>query len=58
MQKHSVAPFFDFGVQQMRSMLTAKWTKAFVEGYFISKSKVKRDLLVVLINYFKNVHSQ
>ena len=39
--------FFDFGVQQMLKILIEKWTKAFSEGYVISKTKVKRNLLVV-----------
>ena len=48
--------FFDFGVQQMLNILRAKWTKPFVEGYVISNTKVKQNLLVVVIDYFKSVH--
>ena len=47
--------FFNFGVQQMLRILTAKWTKAFGKGYVISKTKVKQNLLVVVIDYFKEV---
>ena len=39
----------------MQNILIEKWTKAFVGGYVISKSRVKQNLLVV-IEYFKNVH--
>ena len=35
--------------------INSQWNKAFVEKYDISKSKVKQNLVVV-INYFKNVH--
>ena len=39
----------------MLNILIANWTKAFVGGYVISKSRVKQNFLVV-IDYFKNVH--
>ena len=55
MQK-TVLHIFDFGVQQMPKILTAKWNKAFGERYVISKTKVKWSLLVVVIDYFKKVH--
>ena len=34
-------------------MLISKWTKAFGEGYVISKTLVKRKLLLVVNDYFK-----
>ena len=37
-------------------MLISKWTKAFGEGYVISKTKVKRNLLALVNDYFKKVH--
>ena len=48
--------FFNFGVQQMLNILTANSTKALGEGYVILKIKVKQNLLLVAIDYFKNVH--
>ena len=37
--------FFDFGVQQMLKILIAKLTRVLGEGYVISKTKVKKNLL-------------
>ena len=45
--------FFNFGVQQMLKISIAKQTK---ERYVISKTKVKQNLLLVVIDYFKKVH--
>ena len=39
--------FFDFGVQQMLKILIGK----FGEGYVISKTKVKWNLLLVVFDY-------
>ena len=40
----------------MLNILTANSTKALGEGYVILKIKVKQNLLLVAIDYFKNVH--
>ena len=37
----------------MLKILIAKWTKALGEGYVISKSKVKQNYLIVVIDYLK-----
>ena len=43
-------------VSAFSKAVNSQLNKAFVEGYIISKSKVKRNLLVVVIDYFKNGH--
>ena len=60
MQKYSLAPFFDFGIQQMLNILIAKLTFLFLQKFFEIyvklKSEVKPNLLVIVIDYFKKVH--
>ena len=42
-------------VSSYSKALNLHWTKAFGEGYIISKTKVKQNLLVVVIDYLEHL---
>ena len=51
MCRNTVLHPFRFWRSTNAKILIAKWTKAFGEWYVISKTKVKRNLLVVVIDF-------